>query len=358
MERTRKHEVKIYNANECCVFRKTKEQYGGLSNMASGFPIVVNRVKILSSEALYQACRFPHLTEIQKKIIAERSPMTAKMVGKPFRSDSRNDWDEIRIKIMRWCLRVKLAQNFVEFGRLLETTSEKPIVEDSSKDDFWGAIRKKENENILEGVNALGRLLMELRQFYNEKRYSYEMFVVEPLPIPDFKLFGQEIGCIDERQNFIFAFKVATNFEFKIDKNISESNIQEYIIKSTKSNEIEQLTTTEDKKSEVLSGKIEQIKSDGIDDVLQSESSIDLGKSDQTEQITVVEYNTKEQVQTENIAEPAQSIEIKKISKRKKKSEKENSMAPKSKVSSKRKNTPEKPKIIKEKFPGQTKISF
>lgn len=209
---TKKHEHKVYNANECCVFRKTKELYGGLSNMASGFPLKVNGVHILTSEAIYQACRFPHLPDIQEKIIKEKSPMTAKMVGKPYRNNSREDWDDTRIKIMRWCLKVKLAQNFFEFGKLLESTFDKPIVEDSSKDDFWGAIRDKQDENILKGTNALGRLLMELRQFYNEKRYSYEMFVVEPLNIPNFTLFGQKIDTIDERETFISTIKKSTRY--------------------------------------------------------------------------------------------------------------------------------------------------
>jgi ribA/ribD-fused uncharacterized protein len=208
----KKHEHREYNANECCVFRKTKEPFGGLSNMASGFPLKVNGVPILTSEALYQACRFPHLPDIQEKIIKEKSPMSAKMVGKPFRSNLREDWDYVRIKIMRWCLRVKLAQNFFEFGRLLESTFDKPIVEDSIKDDFWGAIRDKQDEKILKGTNALGRLLMELRQFYNEKRYSYEMFVVEPLNIPNFTLFGKKIDTIDERETFISTIKKSTRY--------------------------------------------------------------------------------------------------------------------------------------------------
>ncbi|SFE53198.1 NADAR family protein [Spirosoma endophyticum] len=222
METSRKHEGKLYYADECCVFRKTKELYGGLSNMASGFPLIVNGVHILSSEALYQACRFPDRLDIQEKIIKERSPMTAKMISKPFREHTRDEWDSIRIKIMRWCLRVKLAQNFIEFGRLLETTQDKPIVEDSKKDDFWGAIRDKENPNILYGVNALGRLLMELRQFYNQNRYSYEIFVVEPLNIANFDLYGHPILRIDERLKFLSFIKK----HLCIDENNNNINIK------------------------------------------------------------------------------------------------------------------------------------
>src|SRR5688500_12497164 len=107
--------------------------------MAGGFPLLVNGVRILTSEALYQACRFPHLPKVQSLIIDQRSPLTAKMKSKPYRSDSRPDWDHIRVKVMRWCLRVKLVQNWHRFSSLLLETDERPIVEESRKDDFWGA---------------------------------------------------------------------------------------------------------------------------------------------------------------------------------------------------------------------------
>lgn len=202
MEVQSKYQERTYKQSEVCVFRKTKELFGGLSNMASGFPIKINGIQILTSEALYQACRFPHLPEVQRKIIAEKSPMTAKMVSKPFRGNSRQDWDNLRTDIMYWCLKVKLAQNFIAFGQLLETTFDKPIVEDSSKDAFWGAIRDKKHEDVLKGVNALGRLLMKLRQEYNSPN-RFDLLFVEPLNIPNFLLLEEQIPLIDERQHFI-----------------------------------------------------------------------------------------------------------------------------------------------------------
>lgn len=87
--------------------------------------------------------------------------MAAKMVGKPHRSATRRDWDVVRVDVMRWCLRVKLAQNWRRFGQLLLATDEKEIVEESRRDDFWGA---KPSGHTLVGKNVLGRLLMELRQ--------------------------------------------------------------------------------------------------------------------------------------------------------------------------------------------------
>ena len=92
---------RTYERSKCAVFLKTAEQFGGLSNMAGGYILTINGVRILTSEALYQACRFPHLSEVQKLIIGQTSPMTAKMKSKPYRKDSRPDWDTVRVKIMR-----------------------------------------------------------------------------------------------------------------------------------------------------------------------------------------------------------------------------------------------------------------
>lgn len=202
MEVTNKNQERNYKYSESCVFRKTKEAFGGLSNMASGFPLKINGIFMLTSEALYQACRFPHLPDVQKNIIEQKSPMSAKMVGKPFRSNSRPDWDNIRVELMYWCLRVKLAQNFNSFGQLLASTDSKPIVEDSNKDKFWGAVKDKEDESSLVGVNALGRLLMKLRkEYYSENRL--DLLFVEPLNIPNFVLYHNPIQVVDERQKFL-----------------------------------------------------------------------------------------------------------------------------------------------------------
>lgn len=181
--------TKTYKRSECVVFLKTKEAFGDLSNMAAGYPIKISGTHILTSEALYQACRFPHLPDVQKVIIESASPMTAKMKGKPHRKNSRPDWDEQRIAIMEWCLRVKLAMNRTEFSRFLLATKEKPIVEQSAKDPFWGALVVEEES--LNGQNVLGQLLVGLRE--EIKAGNVEHGFVEPLLIPDFLLYGEPI---------------------------------------------------------------------------------------------------------------------------------------------------------------------
>jgi ribA/ribD-fused uncharacterized protein len=184
-----------YERNKCVVFLDTKGTYGGLSNMASGFPLRVNGIEIRTSEALYQCCRYPHDPATQQWVLDQKSPMwTKKVPGREGRS--RPDWPEIRVQVMRWCLRVKLCQHLDAFGGLLWMSGARPIVEESRKDDFWGT--KAQDDGILAGVNVLGKLLMELRAEYNaclggdRSRFTR----VEPLDIPNFRLLGQEIGTI------------------------------------------------------------------------------------------------------------------------------------------------------------------
>lgn len=159
--------------------------------MAAGFSIEIDGIRILSSEALYQAMRYPANPDYQSEIIRQKSPMTAKMISKKYRPHTREDWEDVKLIIMRWCLRVKLIQNWDKFGSLLLNTSDKQIVEESNKDDYWGA--RPSDINLLVGTNALGRLLMELRQ-------DLPIFLGEnelvPPSIRNFKMYGKSIESI------------------------------------------------------------------------------------------------------------------------------------------------------------------
>lgn len=186
-------EIRTYRRDDVVSFRRTTEAFGGLSNMAPGFPIQMFGRRVRTAEALYQACRYPHLPEVQRMILNESSPMTAKMRSKPYREDSRPDWNRVRIPIMKWCLRVKLIYNWENFSRLLLATGDKPIVEDSRKDDFWGA-KPDSDTDTLTGRNVLGRLLMELRDQFREAPDGLRR--VEPVRIETFLLAGNPLPTI------------------------------------------------------------------------------------------------------------------------------------------------------------------
>jgi len=185
-----------YSRTKCAVFLKTREKWGELSNMAGGMPLVVCGLAIKTSEALYQACRFPELSDLQAKIIAEPSPMSAKMVGKPFRSSTRADWNAVQMDVMRWCLQVKARQNWAKFTSVLLATGTSDIVEETSKRDlYWGAKSTKEDPDILVGENVLGHLLMDLRREIVSGSRTATSFVT-PLSIPNFLLCGTVIPSI------------------------------------------------------------------------------------------------------------------------------------------------------------------
>ncbi|MBU0678228.1 MAG: NADAR family protein [Verrucomicrobia bacterium] len=186
---------RIYKADECAVFRKTTAKYGGLSNMAGGFPLRVNEKRIGTSEVLYQLCRYPHLKEVQEMLINEPSPMTAKMKSRPYRKDSRPDFEWIKVTIMRWCIRVKLAQNWENYESVLESTKDMPIVEFSKKDPFWGA--QPQEDGSLVGGNVMGRLLMELRQQLRGDEREKLKGLVMPPNIDGFFFLGRPIGPVE-----------------------------------------------------------------------------------------------------------------------------------------------------------------
>jgi N-glycosidase YbiA len=194
-------DIRIYNSHNSCIFKKNSDEFGSMSNMATKYPLNINGIKIRTSETLYQLCRFPMEPEVQQKIIDQKSPMTVKMISRANVYKSRKDWDYVKVKVMKWCISVKLAQNFITFGEELSKTGFNYIVENSAKDNFWGAIPNNDG-TIYIGKNGLGRLLMQLRQeYYSENRY--DLLIVEPLNIPDFYLLGKPILVIDERKSFV-----------------------------------------------------------------------------------------------------------------------------------------------------------
>ena len=201
-------EKRIYQAKEVISFRKTTEKFGGLSNMASGYSLYINDIIIPSSEHLYQAMRYPLIPQIQHEIISQDNAMKAKMVSNKYKEKySRPDWDKIQIKIMGWVLEVKLAQNWEKFSQLIQSTDNKAIVEFTTEDKLWGACLV---DGKLEGVNALGRLLMGLRQKYVNS--NDRIYCVEPVNIPAFLLYNNPISLICDT-NILGDFEYQTEYE-------------------------------------------------------------------------------------------------------------------------------------------------
>jgi len=189
-----------YKIKEVITFAKTQGKFGGLSNMAPSFPLFINEINIQSSEVLYQACRYSLFPNIQEEIIRTQNPMDAKKISRKYMEYTRQDWDFVKFKIMKWCLEVKLIQNFEKFSAIILETDGKNIVEYSTKDDVWGA--KPVGSDTLKGINALGRLLMDLRERLKSQQITNNS-VIFPPDISGFLLFDHAISETHNDRYFI-----------------------------------------------------------------------------------------------------------------------------------------------------------
>lgn len=194
-----KDKIRTYQMDEVITFSKTNEAFGELSNMSSKFPLFVNDIIIPSSEALYQAMRYSLFPKAQNEIIKQASPMTAKMISKKYLPYSRQDWDLIKLKVMRWVMEIKLSQHWNKLAPILEQTANKPIVELSHKDQFWGAVNMGSGQLV--GMNALGRLWMDLREKHVLSGDRLEC--VTPLSIAGFRLYDYDIDIICCENDFL-----------------------------------------------------------------------------------------------------------------------------------------------------------
>lgn len=127
-----------------------------LSNF-SAFSLLWDEARFDTSEAAYQAAKFPAHPEIQLAIRIAPSAHEAFRVARQHDDRRRPDWIDVRVDVMRLILRAKIAQHPYVLQKLLQT-GERELVEDSWRDSFWGWGEDRA------GRNMLGKLWMELRE--------------------------------------------------------------------------------------------------------------------------------------------------------------------------------------------------
>ena len=156
--------MRIYPQGEVCGFRFTRAPWGELSNFwPLPTPVAAGPWTFSTSEHLYQAIKFAGRPDLQAGIAAAPTPKAAKVLGRARGIDP--GWDARRVDAMRWVLRRKREANPDRIDAALASTGERPIVEVSAFDAWWGA---RPAGDRYEGRNALGRLWMELRRQLRE----------------------------------------------------------------------------------------------------------------------------------------------------------------------------------------------
>ncbi len=144
-------------------FTKVALPFGWLGNMAP-FPVQFDGVWWRTTEALFQALRFPAGSPVRNEIWKQCSPMAAKMISKRCKAERVVEpCSAVDLNNMRLCLGLKLKTHR-KVGEGLKATLGKTLVEDVSnrprKSDPWGM---KLVDGVWVGENLLGSLWMELR---------------------------------------------------------------------------------------------------------------------------------------------------------------------------------------------------
>jgi len=107
-------------------------------------------------EHYYQALKFPEEPDWQELIRRASTPAKAKKMGRDRAHPVRGDWETIKDRVMKKALLAKFRQNLGILS-MLQGTENKPLIDVSPTDLYWGAGRTGK------GQNRLGALLGEVR---------------------------------------------------------------------------------------------------------------------------------------------------------------------------------------------------
>ena len=158
--------MRVYPKYQACGFRYTREAWGAFSNFQPlAVPIVAGPWSFQFSESLYQAAKFAGHPDVQQRIAEAPTARQAAAIGRTPDLGIGPGWNAQRVDVMRWVLRMKREANAAEIDAVLAETGERPIVEVSTRDPWWGA---RPVADRYEGHNVLGRLWMELRHHLRE----------------------------------------------------------------------------------------------------------------------------------------------------------------------------------------------
>ena len=157
--------IQVYPIEQSVFFHKKTDNHWILSNMSS-CPLEIEGIPFKSSEHLFQTLKFA----TPESVLAVYNSKNAKMTAKHYQKlggHRREDWEQILVDVMKFCLQQKYEQ-CLEFRTELERTNGYNIVElqdakndkESTRANAWGV--KSKGQNYV-GPNLMGRLLMELR---------------------------------------------------------------------------------------------------------------------------------------------------------------------------------------------------
>lgn len=135
-------------------FYSTTGEFGEFSNF-SHHPIKIKGKLWPSTEHYFQAMKFQTLSD-QEEIRKAKSPMEAAKKGRDRRRKIKDNWDSIKVQVMKEAILAKFTQH-EDLKLLLLSTAPAILIEHTENDNFWG------DGGNGRGQNMLGRILMATR---------------------------------------------------------------------------------------------------------------------------------------------------------------------------------------------------
>lgn len=166
------------------VVKRFRGDYEFLSNF---YPAkqMYDGIAYYNAEAAYQAqkCADPDPKMHFAKLYSDESKRFGRTIV------VREDWDEIKVDVMKQVVRAKFEQN-PRLAKMLLGTGDIPLREGNTWHDvFWGVDLKTG-----EGENHLGQILMQLRKEFKEKGFDDKSAL---RPIQEYH-YGQHMILTDE----------------------------------------------------------------------------------------------------------------------------------------------------------------
>lgn len=153
--------MELFNKNTKAITKFRGNHYF-LSNMYN-CTVVIDGIKYSSSEAAFQAqkCKNPS----DRELFCSLDGFSAKSKGKTVAL--REDWEQVKVKIMLTIVLQKFLQNPI-LAKMLVNTDDAQIIEvNKHRDSFWGVY----NGN---GKNYLGEILMIVRRLFKSGKIVIE----------------------------------------------------------------------------------------------------------------------------------------------------------------------------------------
>ena len=119
-------------------------------------PFIYQGMTFYTVENFFQAMKTLDIEE--RKLIAAATPSKAKRLGRKVKL--REDWEEKKLQVMEYALRIKFVPGTSWYTKLMATGNEEIVELNNWNDVYWGSTLDGRGEN------HLGKLLIKLREEY------------------------------------------------------------------------------------------------------------------------------------------------------------------------------------------------